>query len=93
MFSFWRLLFNKYVFFNCREDDVATEIEALSIKENKGVNSDIVNEDDPVPQKIKVWHKSTQFNFFNILSCKSEWCKMGVSNIFFYFELISFESG
>jgi hypothetical protein len=48
------LLFNKCVFFNCREDDVATEIEALSIEENKGVNSDIVNEDDPVPQKIKV---------------------------------------
>ena len=39
------------------EDDVATEIEALSIEENKGVNSDIVNEDDPVPQKIKTKKK------------------------------------
>ena len=63
MFSFWWLLFNKCVFFNCREDDVATVIEALSIEENKGVNSDIVNEDDPVPQKIKVWHKLI-VNFF-----------------------------
>lgn len=35
------------------EDDVAAEIETLSIESKKGVNSDTVNEDDPPPQKIK----------------------------------------
>lgn len=35
------------------EDDVAAEIETLSIESKKGVNSDTVNEDDPLPQKIK----------------------------------------
>lgn len=91
MFSFWRLLFNKCVFFNCREDDVATEIEALSIEENKGVNSDIVNEDDPVPQKIKVWHKLI-VNFFSIFFLVKVDDAKWEYPIFFYFELISFES-